>query len=278
MFVYPDKFLHDQKERNLPVFIGQPEVSPSSKCKNCGDMGIFVAFYSDHKYPRQNPEYRIIKGGVVQKFIPGVGWFDGEHYTLPCPVCSTNSNASFLSMLSNLKDRDLEIRIDDFTEQDGKKKAREVALELIAGLPIISGFHTFHGSFGVGKTTLLMALINHCRLMGVSASYWRITSLLADIRNRFGESMDAVEKDVNFFSNIQVLALDEIDKLNPTDWALETLHRVIDERYRMRHLYTTFFALNQSPEKLDKGMWGYLVSRWMEGNITFIGGADMRRV
>ena len=80
----PDEFTRE-RNRNLPVFIGQPN-TPGAKCVNCGDRGIITAFYCDHPLSARDGAPPHPPKGKVVSFINN-GWWIGEHRTATCPVC-----------------------------------------------------------------------------------------------------------------------------------------------------------------------------------------------
>lgn len=119
-------------------------------------------------------------------------------------------------------------------------------------------FYTLHGAFGVGKTHLLSAIVNDARRAGQVAVYTTIANLLDHLRRTFrpGAELDGDELWDRVMS-ADVLAVDELDRFNPTGWAQERFFMLIDERYRKAESRLTCFATNGSLADLP----GYLESR-----------------
>ena len=73
-----------------------------------------------------------------------------------------------------------------------------------------------------------------------------------------------------------MLCVDELDKVNQTDWALELQTALIDIRYRtgLEGTTGTVFAMNTSPDTLP----GWIASRMRDGRNVVVENpdADMR--
>jgi DNA replication protein DnaC len=76
------------------------------------------------------------------------------------------------------------------------------------------------------------------------------------------------------YQNFPLLALDEVDRFNKTNWAMEELFQLIDHRLNNSRC-TTFIVTNTKITDFPPDF-GYMVSRLNEGLILDMGGPDVR--
>lgn len=137
------------------------------------------------------------------------------------------------------------------------------------------GLVTLTGSFGVGKTTLLMCAVNQGRESGKLALYTTLTDLLKYLRSTFDRDSEvSYDKYWQALIDCDILALDELDEPRATDWVLEIFMRLVDERWRRMDERLTICALNGRIHSLP----GKIQSRLSDGRaqVIAIGGHDMR--
>lgn len=138
------------------------------------------------------------------------------------------------------------------------------------------GLITLHGKPGVGKSTLLIAAVNEARTLNVQAVYTTVTDLLDYLRSAFNPSNGEMGFDGRWqlLTTVEVLALDELDEMNTTPWAMERFLRLIDERWRNMGDHLTLCATNRLGVLPDK-----VVSRLRDqrGRVLQLDGPDMRR-
>ncbi len=105
-----------------------------------------------------------------------------------------------------------------------------------------------HGSFGSGKTFLLACLLNELKIKKhVSYEIVYYPELLRTLK----ENLSLVESKVNFYSNVEILVLDDIGAENVTNWGRdEILGTILQER--MNKHKTTFFTSNLDISELEK--------------------------
>ena len=257
------------------------ELAPSPYlriCPNCGGSGLVMIYELESDIPSRSPIGT--RGSKWLDLGDGkVGWYKGKTLTDFCPVCQQGRRDEFLKRNSGLSAEELLIALSSYRDYPGKTEAKREVSRLLAEGRAAAGFLTLHGSYGVGKTYLLMAMVNGFRLQGILARYTTMPELMADISSRFGnrlspaETAEAVLED---YKSYPVLVVDELDKKNLTGWALETLQRLVDVRHRMRSTHLTAFAMNTAPNMLPPEL-GYVASRMGEGAIIEVGGEDMRR-
>lgn len=260
----------------LPIFVEGP---PSKRCPNCADF--HSVFYWEHDKSSRKTKW--IELNLTPESIPlpwyhGPGWYPGALHEIPCPVCTDGSIPDLLSSKCGLYLGDLNITLSGFKKLPGKEKALSVAQGLLSMNRSPSGFVFFHGAFGVGKSHLLKSLVNGFRLMGTLSVYYTLANLLAFIRDRYGEGAPhAAEALIEYFRGVKVLCLDEIDRVNLTQWAQETIQRMLDSRYNDRGSILTAMAANCEPDGLPADL-DYLASRIKGGIVVQVGGVDMRPV
>lgn len=251
---------------------------PPGVCQNCGGVGYVFVFE-----PKPGAKPMLSPNGEKAKWLNyngHSGWVAGETKQLDCPACSNGNTKAWLEKRCGLTGRDLEVSLESFSvsgELAGKKPAREMAASILGMNQGAHGITTFYGPYGSGKTHLLKAIVNGLRGVGLWSLYANLSDLLADIRGRFGEpnGQREVANVIDFYRSIRVLCLDEFDRVNLTGWTLETIFRLVDDRYSNMDKLLTVFASNSSLTDLP-AEFGYLVSRLKQGNVTHVPGPDMR--
>jgi len=137
------------------------------------------------------------------------------------------------------------------------------------------------GTYGQAKTLIGKILIATAFREGKRAAYANVSNVLDDIRLAFDErehKTTALLKRMEYWISRDVLFIDELDKVNETDWARERLHQLLDQRYMraIREEALTVIASNQSDGDLD----GYLKSRLHDsrlGPVVYLNGTDGRQ-
>ena len=134
------------------------------------------------------------------------------------------------------------------------------------------------GNYGQAKTLTLKVAVAHSLRSGELAVYANMSDVLDDLRLAFSEedsSRDLLRR-MEWWKSLPLLALDEIEKVNPTNWAGERIHQLIDARWvqGIRGESVTLIASNKRPDQLD----GYLASRIEDSRnrIVELSGPDGR--
>ena len=219
-------------------------------------------------------------GGRVRWLVDG--WYTGETHTEPCPVCQGDQLAGYLAANSGLSGADQSVSLEDFRTSGAykdKAQALDTARALLGMNHEPSGFVTFIGDYGVGKSHLLKGLANGFRQIGVVARYSTMADALAQIREKFGEPNGSreVEAVIEDYRRARVLCLDEIDRVNLTGWARETVFRLFDARWQESGKLLTVMASNRAPKDLPEDL-QYLASRINGGVVCNVPGPDVRAV
>lgn len=181
---------------------------------------------------------------------------DHRHTSRPCPDCSV-SDAEIAARQARRKARSgiptfhgsFATYVADSAEKGG---ALDAAVEWSrgAGKPWLF----LHGGTGVGKSHLATAAASQA-LQSVPVLYRVVADLLAELRTAIAkERRDQVEalnsEDlVREYRDVPVLVLDDLGAHNQTDYAQDTIMRILGHRYveRMPTLITT----NADPDSLD---------------------------
>ena len=96
-----------------------------------------------------------------------------------------------------------------------------------------------HGSFGSGKTFLLACLLNELEIK--KHIFYEIV-YYPELLRTLKEDLSLVESKVSYYSNVEILVLDDIGAENVTNWGRdEILGTILQER--MNKHKTTFFTI-----------------------------------
>jgi DNA replication protein DnaC len=267
------KFAEDPKHYFPGVITGVK--NPFPRCTNCDDGGSLVYFHLKDDKPQAVSSER----GNQYLNINGVaGWYDAEILLCICPVCQSGRISDWLRDNCGLEGRDLDVTLSSFTHA-GPTAEKQEAFEVAAGLLSMGrdarGFVTLWGDYGVGKSHLLMSLVNGFCMMGIQARYITMTDFLAEIKNTFGDRENTQQAVEAAYQDIQVLCIDEIHQVNLTDWAADVIFRLLDKRYTRRDHNLTVMATITAPANMDHKL-GYLKSRMRGGIVVQVGGPEMR--
>jgi DNA replication protein DnaC len=106
------------------------------------------------------------------------------------------------------------------------------------------------GTCGVGKTHLSVAVLRGLIEKGVSCLFYECGALLKEIQDTYNPASQASEsKLLSPVCEAEVLVLDELGAVKPTDWTRDTMAQVIGRRYNDRRL--TVVTTNYPDERLS---------------------------
>ena len=140
----------------------------------------------------------------------------------------------------------------------------------------------FTGPVGVGKSHLLEAICRENLIQGHSSRYDITADWLVRLRHSFDANADESLYDLLvWYQRLDLLALDDLGLEKPTDWAIERLTTVVDER--IRNGSRLVVASNQTKAELAIAMGNRLSSRLFGTNpelgdvkVIVIQGQDYR--
>lgn len=195
-----------------------------------------------------------------------------------CPDCGPANEAARLRKLSRLTGDLATARLEHWRPMPG---VDSVLPDVVAYLVKrgsgddrkATGWITFSGPFGTGKTHLLASLVNHYAEAGVPAVYATMAEILQQLRDTYDE-----EAGVSFsnlwrdLTEARVVAIDEVEKFHGTTWAQEQVFAFLNHRHNNMNRTLTLLATNADCRRPDfsvlpPGPWaeGYIESRMRDG-------------
>jgi len=163
-------------------------------------------------------------------------------------------------------------------------QAFNYAFKIVDEYPAIDRGLLLMGSCGVGKTHLSVAILRGLIGKEVDCLFYEFGTLLKEIQESYNQVSQTSElKVLAPVYEAEVLVLDELGAVKPTDWVRDTMMQIINARYNDRKLtiFTTNYldARRQSSEETLKDRVGVrLRSRLYEMCKTvIIEGEDFRR-
>ena len=138
-----------------------------------------------------------------------------------------------------------------------------------------SGWLTFHGGYGCGKTHLAAAIANHRLNLGHPVLFINTPDLLDHLRGAFGPNSE-ISYDERFeqVRNAPLLVLDDFGAQSRTPWAQEKLYQILNHRYNER--LPTVITTNEKLEAIDERILSRLQDRTVSTVIGIIA-PDFRR-
>ena len=142
-----------------------------------------------------------------------------------------------------------------------------------------------YGGYGQGKSLVLKIAVATALNEGKHAAYANLAGVLDDIRIAYDErenKMTELVRRMEWWTSLDVLAIDELDKVGQTEWARERIFQLLDARYQraVRQEALTVIAANyQNTDELS----GYLKSRIEDnrfvanGYVIHLKGTDGRK-
>ncbi len=119
------------------------------------------------------------------------------------------------------------------------------------------------GSVGTGKTTLAMIVSKAALKQSFTVAIYSLPRLLAEIRMTYDQNSDNTY--FNFFEQlvkVDLLHIDDVGAERQTDWVLEQLYALINERYERKK--AVMITTNLMPDDLREQIGERTVSRLSE--------------
>ena len=122
--------------------------------------------------------------------------------------------------------------------------ARLAAGRFVEEYPVEKTGLLFTGSIGVGKTHLAVGIIRELIVgKGVPCLFCDYRELLKEIQNSYNPSVSATEMSIlRPVFDAEVLVLDELGAVKPTEWVWDTVSLVLNSRYN--DVRTTIITTN----------------------------------
>jgi DNA replication protein DnaC len=122
--------------------------------------------------------------------------------------------------------------------------ARMAACKFVEEYPVDNAGLLLIGSIGVGKTHLAVGIIKQLILgKGIPCLFYDYRELLKQIQNSYNDSVKATELEVlRPVFETEVLVLDELGAVKPTEWVWDTVSLILNTRYNNNR--TTIITTN----------------------------------
>lgn len=146
----------------------------------------------------------------------------------------------------------------DFRGADGSLEAAKlIAQKFAAGYPLENDGRglLFVGAVGVGKTHLAAAVLKELLRKGIPCLFCDYRDLLKQVQNSYNPSVQITEMELlRPIFETEVVLLDELGAVKPTDWVWDTVSHILNTRYndkRTTVITTNFPDLPPAPTKPD---------------------------
>ena len=169
----------------------------------------------------------------------GTGWksvsIGSERRVTRCD-CRRQARTQTLLAAARIPKRYEHCELSNF-EFDGPHRAlasaRLAACKFVEEYPVDSTGLLLIGSIGVGKTHLAVGIIKELVLSkGIACLFYDYRELLKQIQNSYNDSVKATELDVlRPVFETEVLVLDELGAVKPTEWVWDTVSLILNTRY-----------------------------------------------
>jgi DNA replication protein DnaC len=157
------------------------------------------------------------------------------------------------------------------------RQVRDFVSDIDRNLAAGRGFW-FYGDVGTGKTSLAMLISKAAIEAGRSVAIYSVPQLLADIKATYEDGSGSSYLDLfRRLSRVDLLHLDDLGAEKRTEWVLEQLYAIVNERWQEQRsiVVTTNLA---DREELREQVGARTVSRLSEMCATIpIMGPDLRR-
>ncbi len=178
----------------------------------------------------------------------GSGWKSAgsDRRVVRCD-CRTKVRAESLLAAARIPKRYEHCELSNF-EFDGPHanlmQARMAACKFVEGYPLDNTGLLLIGSIGVGKTHLSVGIIKELLLSkGIPCLFYDYRELLKQIQNSYNDSVKVTELDVlRPVFETEVLVLDELGAVKPTEWVWDTVSLILNTRYNNNR--TTIITTN----------------------------------
>ena len=162
--------------------------------------------------------------------------------------CRTEARSDVLLAKARIPARYEHCSLADFSthfDPDNKSlaNARLKAGRFVEEYPVDKTGLLFIGTIGVGKTHLAVGIVRELAQKGIPCLFYDYRELLKEIQNSYNPAVSATELSIlRPVFETEVLVLDELGAVKPTEWVWDTVSLIINSRYNDKR--TTIFTTN----------------------------------
>jgi DNA replication protein DnaC len=154
-----------------------------------------------------------------------------------------------------------------FSKIKGSEEAYEAAWLFAAGTG--PNILMMEGGVGRGKSHLLQAIGWQCLDAGISVRYELVADLLERLRRSYNPNVpESYEEVMKVYYESAYLLLDDIGLEKPTDWVIEKITAMVDDRYRNGRRLAV--ATNKSKTEIASTMGARLASRLWDSHSKVV--------
>lgn len=223
------------------------------QCKFCGkllDLNDYMALYENNYIENIATAYSRCNCEEANKI-----WKQYDEFIEKEKLKEFNlKQIAKLFQNNNLGKRQLNSTFENYKITNKNKKAYEnakkYANKLINGETDKGLFIT--GTYGVGKTYLASCIANETIKNKNTVVFGTLIQLLDYIKDTYKDSDISDKEYLNLYSSVDLLIIDDLGKEKPTEWVLEKLFLIVNNRYNnyLPIVITTNYNRNQLRERL----------------------------
>lgn len=223
------------------------------QCKFCGkllDLKNYMALYENNYIENIATAYSRCNCDEANKI-----WKQYDELSEKEKIKEINfKKIAKLFQNNNLGKRQLNSTFENYKITNKNKKAYDNAKKYVNKL--INGetdkglFIT--GTYGVGKTYLASCIANEVIKNKITVVFGTLIQLLDYIKNTYKDSDMSDKEYLNLYSSVDLLIIDDLGKEKTTEWVLEKLFLIVNNRYNnyLPIVITTNYNRNQLRERL----------------------------
>lgn len=177
----------------------------------------------------------------------GTGWKylgpEDARRVVPCE-CRQSQQTERLLKLAHIPRRYQHCEISNFEIIPGLERARMAAQSFVDRYPAEEVGLLMLGSIGVGKTHLAVGILQQLmRDKRIPCLFCDYRELLKSIQDSYNPTVDTTEMDIlRPVMETEVLVLDELGSVKPSEWVWDTVSLVLNTRYNEKR--TTIITSN----------------------------------
>lgn len=223
------------------------------QCKFCGKLlhiNDYTALYVNIVYKDIATAYERCTCNEASKI-----WQQYDEYIEKNKIRKINlSKINKLFKNNNLGKRQLNSTFENYKVTDKNRDAFENAKKYTS--KIINEKTTkglfITGTYGVGKTYLASCIANELIKNKNTVLFGTLIQLLDFIKDTYKDNEISDKEYLNLYSSVDLLIIDDLGKEKPTDWVLEKLFLIVNNRYNnyLPIVITTNYNRNQLRERL----------------------------